>query len=165
MAVRSQKATALRNNVGAAVVYLGEPAGLERAIWDVEWLECAFPASVALSEEPFTGVVRVRNTSAEAWPSGPGGRLRLAYHWLDENGEVVIFEGARSAFEGVVAPGEEAGLSQQVLTPETPGRYRLQVDLVYEFVGWFSQRGAPTCEAEVEVLPASGPASSSQSSR
>ena len=77
----------------------------------------------------------------------------------------MVFEGARNAFDGPVAPGEEVVLDFLALTPETPGSYRLQVDLVYEFVGWFSQRGAPTCEAEVEVLPAPGPASSSQSAR
>ena len=78
---------------------------------------------------------------------------------------MVEFEGARTAFAGGVASGKEVALVQQVLPPSEPGRYRLQVDLVYEFVGWFSERGAPVCEAEVEVLPASGPASSSQSSR
>jgi hypothetical protein len=154
-----------RFHLGAAIAYLGEPGGIERDIWDVEWLECDFPAAVALSEEPFSGAVRLRNTSAEAWPTGPGGRVKLAYHWFDESGATVSFEGARSAFESAVAAGEEVGLSQRVLMPETPGRYRLQLDLVYEFVGWFSERGAPTCEAEVEVLPAPGPASSSQSSR
>ncbi len=157
--------TTRRFHFGAAIAYLGEPAAVEGAIWDVEWLECSFPASVTLSEEPFTGAVRLRNTSGEAWPSGPGGRVKLAYHWLDEPGEAIVFEGARTAFAGALAPGEEAGLTQQVLMPEAPGRYRLQVDLVYEFVGWFSQRGASTCEAEVEVLPAGGADNSSQSAR
>jgi hypothetical protein len=154
-----------RFHLGAAIAYLGEPADLERAIWDVDWLECSFPAAVELSDEPFTGAVRLRNTSGEVWPSGPGGRLKLAYHWIDEAGETVIFEGARTGFETALQPGAETDLTQQVLTPEAPGRYRLQVDLVYEFVGWFSQRGAPVCEAEVEVLPTGGPASSSQSAR
>ncbi len=154
-----------RFHLGAAVAYLGEPAGLERPIWGVEWLECSIPRSVTVSEEPFAGRVRLRNSSSETWPSGPGGRVKLAYHWLDEEGEPVVFEGARNAFDGPVAAGEEVVLDLLALTPETPGSYRLQVDLVFEFVGWFSQRGAPTCEAEVEVLPAGGPASSSQSSR
>ena len=154
-----------RFHLGAALAYLGEPDDLERAIWDVEWLECSFPAVVEVSEEPFTGTVRLRNTSDELWPTGPGGRLKLAYHWLDEAGEAVVFEGSRTAFGAALAPADEAVVSQQVLTPEAPGRYRLQLDLVYEFVGWFSQRGAPTCEAEVEVLASPGPANSSQSAR
>ncbi len=154
-----------RFHLGAALVYLGEAADLERDIYGVEWLECAFPDAVAIGPEPFTGEVRLRNTSAEAWPTGTGGRVKPAYHWLDENGEVVEFEGARGAFESNVAPGEEVAFSQQVLPPQEPGRYRLQLDLVYEFVGWFSERGAAVCEAEVEVLPSPGPASASQSSR
>ncbi len=152
-------------HVGAALVYLGEPAALELPIWDVEWLECSFPATVEVSKEPFAGVARLRNASAEAWPSGPGGRVKLAYHWLDESGETVVFEGARNDLEGPVAAGEEVAIDPYVLAPEKPGRYRLQLDMVYEFVGWFSERGASTCEAEVEVVPAPSPASSSQSSR
>ena len=115
--------------------------------------------------EPLTGNVRLRNASGETRPAGPGGRVKLAYHWLDESGEMVEFEGARTAFEGPVEPGARVALAQPVLPPAEPGRYRLQVDLVYEFVGWFSERGASVCEAEVEVLGAPGEASSSQSER
>ncbi len=154
-----------RFHIGAVVAYLGKPAALERDIWDVEWLECSFPGRVEVDDEPFVGAVRLRNTSGEVWPAGPGGRLKLAYHWLDASGEPVVFEGARTTFVGPVTAGEEVGLEPRVMTPETPGRYRLQMDLVNEFVGWFSQRGAPTCEVEVEVVPAAGPASPSQSSR
>ena len=154
-----------RFHLGAAVVFLGEAAGLEEDVWGVEWLECSFPATVEAAGEPFSGRVRLRNTSGATWPSGAGGRLKPSYHWLSEDGAAVVFEGARGAFASPVKPGEEVRLKQQVLPPEAPGRYRLQLDLVYEFVGWFSERGAPTCEAEVEVLPASGPASDSQSSR
>ncbi|MFQ5350274.1 MAG: hypothetical protein ACE5EG_07525, partial [Thermoanaerobaculia bacterium] len=166
LVVESERGWSTRRfHLGAVIAYLGEAAELERDIWGVEWLECAFPATVELAAEPLVGTVRLRNASGETWPAGPGGRLKLAYHWLDEAGEPVIFEGARSAFEGPVEPGEEVGLGQRVPAPKSPGRYRLQLDLVYEFVGWFSERGAPTCETEVEVLPAPGPASPSQSSR
>ena len=154
-----------RFHLGSALAYLGEAAELERDLWGVQWLQCSFPATVEAGGAPFSGIVRLRNTSGETWPSGPGGRLKPAYHWLDENGEAVVFEGARSAFPRPVEPGRGVRLTQRVLPPETPGRYRLQLDLVYEFVGWFSDRGASTCEAEVEVLPAAGPASPSQSSR
>jgi hypothetical protein len=152
-------------HLGAALAYLGKPADLERAIWDVEWLECSFPSAITVGEKPFSGTVRFRNTSGERWPSGPGRRLKLAYHWLDETGEAVVFEGRRTAIGRGIPAGDEALVTQEVLPPAAPGRYRLQVDLVFEFVGWFSQRGAPTCEAEVEVLPAAGPADSSQSAR
>jgi hypothetical protein len=155
--------TTRRFHLGAAVVYLGEPADLERPIWNVEWLACSFPAAVTIGEESFTGRVRLRNSSAEDWPSGPGGRVKLAYHWLAESGETVVFEGARSNLDAALAAGQELVSDLHVLLPEEPGRYRLQVDLVYEFVGWFSERGAPTCEAEVEVLP--DPAGPSQSAR
>ena len=164
--VDSDRGYSMRHfHLGAAVAYLGEPAELERDIWDVQWLECSFPERVEVSEEPFLGAVRLRNASRETWPAGPGGRVKLAYHWLDGAGETVVFEGARTTFAGPVAAGAEVALAPRVMTPEAPGRYRLQVDLVNEFVGWFSQRGAPTCEAEVEVVPAAGPASPSQSSR
>ena len=154
-----------RFHLGAAIAHLGEAAGLERDVWGVEWFECSFPATVEAGGEPFNGTVRLRNTSGETWPSGPGRRLKPAYHWLDESGEPVVFEGARSAFARPVKPGRGVRLEQQVLPPDEPGRYILQLDLVYEFVGWFSERGAPTCEAEVEVLPAPGDASLSQSAR
>ncbi len=141
--------------LGAALTYLGDPASIDVDLWGVEWLDCSFPERVELSEEPFLGTVRLRNTSTELWPSGPpDGRLKLAYHWLDENGETVVFDGRRSKIGRDVAAGEEIEVVQQVWTPDTAGRYTLEVDLVWEFVGWFSRRGQPTCAAEIEVLPA-----------
>ena len=143
--------------LGAALTYLGSPADLERQVWSVEWLECAFPATVPLgsepADEPFRGTVRLRNTSGEDWPSGPpDGRLKLSYHWLDQAGQPAVFDGRRTAIGRDLAPGEEVEVVQEIWTPAVPGRYRLEVDLVWEFVGWFSRRGAPTCSAEVEVL-------------
>ncbi len=136
--------------LGASLAYLGTADDADAEVYGVEWLECSFPESVG-ADELFTGTVRLRNTSSATWPSGDLGRLKLAYHWLTPEGETVVYDGRRTSLGVELAPGGEVEVQQLVTRPEDPGRYRLEVDLIYEFVSWFSQRGAPTCEAEVEV--------------
>ena len=49
-------------------------------------------------------------------------------------------------------PGEETEVPLLVAAPKEPGEYILEVDLVQEQVGWFSEKGSPTARAKVTVV-------------
>ena len=80
--------------------------------------------------------------------------VNLGYHWLDRNGDAVSFEGYRTALPKEVTPGTRAEVTMIVETPEQPGLYTLELDLVREKVAWFSRRGGKTRRLEIEVTPA-----------
>src|SRR5918911_1722629 len=48
--------------------------------------------------------------------------------------------------------GEETEVPLLVTAPKEPGDYLLEVDLVQEQVGWFSDKGSPTARAKVTVV-------------
>ncbi len=84
--------------------------------------------------------VAVRNLGPETFPWGGGPPdIRAAYHWLDANGETVVFDGQRTALPANVGPGEEAVVPVRVVPPLRPGRYVLELDLVHEGVRWFER--------------------------
>ncbi len=65
------------------------------------------------------------------------GRVALSYHWEDEQGETVVFDGLRSELGGDLEAGESKRVLCTVRTPEKAGNYRLVLDLVREGVRWF----------------------------
>lgn len=72
----------------------------------------------------------------------------LAYHWLDASGEVALYDGRRTVFADVIAPGESAHIEATLLTPAKPGSYLLQWEPVREGVGWF---GLPRRSREILI--------------
>src|SRR5258708_19610692 len=69
--------------------------------------------------------VEVQNAGTVRW--GPG--IRLAYHWLDERDNPIIWDGDRTPLPEL-APGESATVQAQVRAPIPPGRYRFAFDLL-----------------------------------
>jgi hypothetical protein len=101
--------------------------------------------------------VEVENAGSAPWRTrGPEEGLFLSYHWLDERGNPIVWDGKRTALERVVAPGETLRQELLVRAPIPPGRYRFAVDLVEEFRFWVADLGNAPLEEEVEVLPRSG---------
>lgn len=82
---------------------------------------------------------RVCNEGSERWPANPDEKpqIRLSYRWLNPDRSVHTPEGPRSAFPGVVAPGERILAPLHVDAPEAAGDYVLEVDIVHEHVRWF----------------------------
>ncbi len=136
--------------VGTELTYLGERQQLETEVWGLEWGAVAVPPVVQTGAS-FRAEVEVANRSGEVWPTRTGARVRLSYRWYSANGEVI--EGLRTDLEAPVAPGEWVRQSQEIEAPRAPGRYRLALEPVYEWVGWFSDhpRGDPW-EVEIEVV-------------
>ena len=93
-------------------------------------------AVIAAAEMPVE--VRITNTGIRPWPAGGDQPVRLGYHWYDENGNTVLWEGARAALSSDVASGQATTLDVSVRAPQTNGTYTLAWDLVQEGAGWFS---------------------------
>jgi hypothetical protein len=99
-------------------------------------------------------VVAVENAGSAPWRSrGPQDGIFFAYHWLDERGNAIVWDGDRTALERVVEPGESVRQEIAVRGPIPPGRYRLAIDLVEENKFWLAELGNPVLERDVDVGP------------
>ena len=104
-------------------------------------------------DDPHAGAVgrarvELENAGTVTWRDG----IRLAYHWLDDRGNPIVWDGERTPLPAL-APGERATVDARVRAPIPPGRYRFALDVVAEFRAWFSELGSDTAAAEVDVLP------------
>ncbi len=98
--------------------------------------------------------VELENGGSATWRTrGPEDGLFLAYHWLDERGNPIVWDGERTPLERPVLPGETVRQEMRLRGPVPPGRYRLAIDLIEEHRFWLAELGNAPHEEEVEVLP------------
>ena len=95
-----------------------------------------------------TARLTVENTGETPWR---GDRFTVSYHWLDELGNAIVWDGLRTGIR--TEPGETAAVDVAVRAPMPPGRYRLAFDLVDESRFWFGEVGNPTLDFHVDVRP------------
>jgi len=97
------------------------------------------------------------NTGLRTWPNKQEeNSVHLSYHWLDVNTkDVVVFDGVRTNLPHSIIPGEVVRVDAGVETPDKPGDYILQFDLVREKEYWFSWKGISPLLKEVKVVLAS----------
>jgi hypothetical protein len=91
--------------------------------------------------------LELENAGLAAWSAG----VNIAYHWLDERGNPIVWDGIRTPVS--LEPGERAHVDLSVRGPIPPGRYRLALDLVSEHRFWFAELGNHVLEREVDVAP------------
>jgi hypothetical protein len=97
-----------------------------------------------------TARAAVENIGAATW----GQDIAASYHWLDERGNAIVWDGIRAALPGPVAPGEQVELEIAVRAPMPPGPYGFALDLVAEHRAWFSElNGDESPREDVDVLP------------
>ncbi|MBM3699529.1 MAG: hypothetical protein FJW68_01255 [Actinobacteria bacterium] len=106
-----------------------------------------------LQNSTYNYKIIVKNTGNITWQKQEPESFYLSYHWLDfETKKTVQFEGKRSRIPvETVAPGQEVEIDFKVLSPDRPGKYILQIDMVHEGKTWFSYQGVPTLEKYVAV--------------
>jgi hypothetical protein len=142
--------------VGAELTYLGRGEGLDRDVFAVRWGRVEVPERVTAGEE-FEVATELVNASGHPWTRAGAARVQLSYHWRTADGELVEWNGLRTPIELPVSPGGAVAVRQRVAAPGRPGRYVLELDPVFEFVAWFSERnGGNVHRAEVEVVAADG---------
>src|SRR5436190_12265053 len=98
--------------------------------------------------------VELENAGSAAWRTrGHEEGLFLSYHWLDERGNPIVWDGRRTPLERAVEPGETLRQSLALRAPIPPGSYRLAVDLVEEHRFWLSELGNEPLVQDVSVAP------------
>jgi hypothetical protein len=96
----------------------------------------SYPTTIAPDEHFFIEIT-LDNLSDERWVSLPPNPVHLTYHWLDEKGEFLVFEGIRTIIRYPLLPGESRNFLLNVVAPKTLGEYVLQVTMVQEGCFWF----------------------------
>jgi inositol phosphorylceramide mannosyltransferase catalytic subunit len=110
-------------------------------------VEADYAASIEALEEPIAfapgelrpAFARVTNHGGARWPWTLEQRpaIRMGYHWLDLDGAIVEAVSRRTPFPRTVEPGDSVVVPVEVVAPETPGEYVLELDVVHEHVRWF----------------------------
>src|SRR5207248_8621578 len=98
--------------------------------------------------------VELENAGSATWRTrGPEDGLFLSYHWLDERGNPIVWDGPRTPLADAVEPGERVRRQVRLRAPIPPGRYRLAVDLVEEHRFWLAELGNDPLARDVDVQP------------
>jgi GT2 family glycosyltransferase len=108
--------------------------------------------------EAATAKVEMANLSPYRWlavgrESDHQGSVRLSYHWCDDSGNVVQWEGERAPLPCDLEPQNSANAEMRIFAPFAPGNYTLEITLVQEGIAWFDQKGSAPVRMPVRVEP------------
>ena len=98
-----------------------------------------------------TARLRLQNAGSAAWRARGNHGVQASYHWLDDRGNPIVWDGLRTPLVHPIEPGETAELELAVRVPQPPGRYRLAFDFLEEFRFWWTEVGVVPLELEVGV--------------
>src|SRR5688500_19497793 len=88
----------------------------------VRWLAYGLPELRAGTSG--TARLRLENAGSATWRSRADAGVQLSYHWLDDRGNAIVWDGPRTAFGRPVEPGETAEVELERPAPQPPGPYR-----------------------------------------
>ncbi len=144
--------------LGAELRFLGSEEHLNAEVFaarigTVGLMPAALPAGAEV-ELP----VGVTNESQVAWRRQGYVGVNLASRWrrgiaageAGEPGPRIAPEGRRTLLPEL-APGAFETVMLRVRAPDEPGDYTLEIDLVYEHVAWFEQRGVAPLRLPIRV--------------
>jgi hypothetical protein len=125
-------------------------------------LRLARPLPRLVAGTPCALVLEVTNQCPFDWPAlswnGFQFRVGAAQHWFRPDGEELTECSVyRSWLDEDVPAGGTTLLAVELTPPETPGRYRVQLDLLQEEVAWFSEYGCRPLCLDLDVEPATLP--------
>ena len=95
--------------------------------------------------------VTVNNVGQGIFSATSSTPVDLGYHWYDQIGKQVVWDGLRTKLPADLQPGQSVALQAQVQSPPDGGTYQLRFDLAQEGVTWFSAKGTPTGDVNVTV--------------
>ena len=99
--------------------------------------------------------ITLTNTGLVTWVAGGANPVHLAAHVYDQLGQVILWDGERSALPNDVAPGQSVAIQVAIAVPAgtVRARYTVRFDLVREGVAWFSSYGVPAGIGSVGADP------------
>ena len=98
-----------------------------------------------------TARLRLQNAGSATWRARGDAGVLASYHWLDDRGNPIVWDGLRTPLERPVEPGDTAEVELVVRIPQPPARYRLSFDFLEEFRFWWTEAGVVPLELEVDV--------------
>lgn len=112
------------------------PASARAELPDGHWqlVSHAVPPTLAPGAQVRVDVV-LRNRTGLTWSEEK--QDRLAYHWRNLDGSMLIRDGVRTPLPGPLAPGASIELAATIVAPPEPGRYWLQFEPVREHKRWW----------------------------
>jgi hypothetical protein len=121
------------------------PAGPLAVRWHAYKLDTVHAGTLARAR------VELENAGTAAWRD-----LNASYHWLDDRGNPIVWDGIRHPVSA--EPGERIERELELRGPIPPGRYKLAFDLVEEGRFWLAELGnfAPELDVDVQPRDASG---------
>jgi hypothetical protein len=132
------------------------PAPLHTGVLRAQLVSRELPTSWGAGHRQSFEVI-VRNVGGETWPavSDEAGRyaVSLRARWLRTDGVPFDDEEAAARIPYDMEPGDTAGLRLEVVAPDAPGEYVLELNGVQEGVGPSAARGPKPLRTQVEVLP------------
>ena len=81
--------------------------------------------------------ILLKNCSAQSAGSFLPHPVSVAYHWKDEDGNMLVFDGIRTSILPKLLPGEERRIEMTVQAPPRSGRCVLELTMVQELCFWF----------------------------
>ena len=102
-----------------------------------------FGSAQAVLGESKTIPITVTNRGNVPWLAAGPNAVNLAYHVLATNGNVVLWDGARTGIGSDLLPGESRSINVAYVAPTSIATYTLAIDTVREGVAWLSQIGSP----------------------
>jgi len=96
--------------------------------------------------------VEIYNSSDSDWICEGIRPIYISYHWLDLDGNIVIYDGLRTPVHNkIIKNGSKIMASAIIQTPGEKGDYYLELTLIQEDVSWFENIGFETSKLPVNI--------------
>jgi hypothetical protein len=144
------------------VILFQIPSEFNRLLHTYSLPDSGFRAAISLDTPALTItpgsqktiLVKVKNVSDVAWPAAGASdiayQIMLGNHWLDAQGNIVLYDDGRSGLPKHLDPHQEVDIPLTITAPKEPGSYTLELDLVQELVAWFKNKGSQTLKIPVQ---------------
>jgi hypothetical protein len=109
-------------------------------------------SATARGGETRTLQVLVGNQGNVTWNATGANPVTISYHIFDNQGRVVVWDGARTALGSDLRPGESRTLTITYVAPAV-GSFSLHTEAVREGIAWFSAYGSPAVATSLSVTP------------
>lgn len=123
---------------------------------DADWYQVRLeaPSEVQMEVGQVVEVpVAIHHIGRHPWPLPDHYPIRLGAHWYRESDNYRLDAELRWPLPEILNPGESVRLTVPLRALQQPGRYRLEWDLVQEYVTWFSHKSGMPAVSRVSVEP------------